>query len=63
VLIAVLFAAIYKVLPDRPIAWRDVIIGGIATALLFTIGKTLIGLWGAARSHRVLAPPAPSPWS
>ena len=42
-LIAVLFAAIYKVLPDRKLEWRDVIIGAIATSLLFTIGKSLIG--------------------
>jgi len=42
-LLAVLFAAIYKVLPDRPIAWRDVINGAIITAVLFTIGKSLIG--------------------
>ena len=42
-LISVLFAAIYKVLPDRPIAWRDVITGAIVTALLFTAGKSLIG--------------------
>jgi membrane protein len=43
VLISILFAAIYKVLPDRPIAWRDVITGAIVTAVLFTIGKSLIG--------------------
>jgi len=43
ILIAILFAAIYKVLPDRPIAWRDVITGAIVTAVLFTIGKSLIG--------------------
>jgi membrane protein len=42
-LISVLFAAIYKVLPDRPIAWRDVITGAVVTALLFTAGKSLIG--------------------
>ena len=42
-LLAVLFAAIYKVLPDRPIAWRDVIVGALVTALLFTLGKTAIG--------------------
>ena len=42
-LLAVLFAAIYKVLPDRRLQWRDVIIGAFVTALLFTIGKTLIG--------------------
>lgn len=42
-LFALLFGAIFKVLPDTPIAWRDVILGGFATALLFTIGKSLIG--------------------
>ena len=42
-LIAVLFAAIYKVLPDRPIQWRDVIVGSLVTSLLFTGGKSLIG--------------------
>jgi membrane protein len=44
-LITVLFAAIYKVLPDKPIAWRDVLVGAIVTALLFTVGKFLIGLY------------------
>jgi membrane protein len=39
------FGAIYKVLPDKPIAWRDVAVGAIATAFLFTVGKTLIGLY------------------
>jgi membrane protein len=43
VLMSVLFAAIYKVLPDRPLAWADVIVGAVATAILFTIGKSLIG--------------------
>jgi membrane protein len=38
-----LFAAIYKVLPDRALQWRDVGVGAVATALLFTIGKSLIG--------------------
>ena len=36
---------IYKVLPDVKIAWRDVWIGAAVTALLFTIGKFLIGLY------------------
>ena len=44
-LLAVLFAAIYKVLPDRPLEWRDVIFGAVVTAILFTIGKSLIGLY------------------
>jgi membrane protein len=41
----VLFAMIFKVLPDVEIGWRDVWIGAVATALLFTIGKFLIGLY------------------
>ena len=40
-----MFAAIYKVLPDRNIAWRDVAIGGVATALLFEGGKYAIALY------------------
>lgn len=39
----VLFSAIFKVLPDRAIGWRDVIAGGFVTAVLFTLGKSLIG--------------------
>ena len=42
-LISILFAAIYKVLPDRHLEWRDVLIGAVATAALFTVGKSLIG--------------------
>lgn len=44
-LIAVMFAAIYKVLPDRDIAWRDVWHGAVTSTVLFTIGKYLIGLY------------------
>jgi membrane protein len=42
-LISVLFAAIYKVLPDKKLEWRDVIVGAIGTSLLFETGKSLIG--------------------
>jgi membrane protein len=45
-----LFAMIFKVLPDVKIAWRDVGIGAAATALLFTLGKFLIGLYIAKSS-------------
>src|SRR5205085_7850260 len=38
VLLSAVFAAIYKFLPDKQIAWRDVIVGAVATAILFTIG-------------------------
>ncbi len=40
-----LFAMIYKLLPSTPIAWRDVWVGAFATALLFEVGKLLIGLY------------------
>jgi membrane protein len=43
VLLSVLFAAIYKILPDRHLEWRDVIVGAVTTTVLFTIGKSLIG--------------------
>ncbi|MBD2013508.1 YihY/virulence factor BrkB family protein [Microcoleus sp. FACHB-53] len=43
--ITLLFALIYRVLPDAKIAWGDVWFGAIITALLFTIGKSLIGLY------------------
>jgi membrane protein len=42
-LFTLLFAAIYKVLPDTPVSWREVGIGALTTAILFTIGKSLIG--------------------
>ena len=42
---AVLFAALFKFLPDAVVAWRDVLVGGLATALLFVIGKFAIGLY------------------
>jgi membrane protein len=45
VLVALLFAVIYKVLPDTSLAWRDVLSGAIATAILFNIGKFLISLY------------------
>ena len=43
--ISILFALIFKVLPDVRIRWRDVAIGAIGTALLFTIGKFLLGVY------------------
>jgi membrane protein len=45
VLITVLFAAIYKVLPSRPIDWRRSLTGGALTAILFIVGRELIGLY------------------
>ena len=45
VVVTVLFALIFKVLPDAKIAWRDVWFGAVVTAVLFTLGKYLIGLY------------------
>jgi len=45
VVIATLVALIYKILPDATVAWRDVWVGALATAILFMIGKYLIGLY------------------
>ena len=43
--ITLLFAAIFKVMPDARIAWGDVWVGAFVTALLFEIGKFLIGFY------------------
>ncbi len=54
-IIAALFAAIFKVLPDVRLDWQQVWAGAIATAVLFTIGKFLIGFYlgksGAASAY------------
>lgn len=53
--ITLLFALIYKFLPDAKIGWRDVWVGAAVTALLFTIGKFVLGLYlgnsGVASSY------------
>jgi membrane protein len=43
--VTVLFALMFKFLPDAEIAWRDVWLGAFVTALLFSLGKFLIGLY------------------
>lgn len=43
--IAVLFAFILKYVPETKVEWSDVRVGAVATALLFTIGKSLLGLY------------------
>lgn len=63
-IITLLFAMIFKFLPDIKIAWRDVWLGAIVTSLLFTLGKWLIGwylgqgsaasIYGAAGSLVIL---------
>jgi membrane protein len=43
--VAFLFALIFKFVPNVPIDWRDVTIGAIATAILFSIGRALLALY------------------
>jgi membrane protein len=52
-LLILLFAIIFRILPDGHVAWRDVFFGAVVTAVLFSIGKYLISLYirqGAAAS-------------
>jgi membrane protein len=44
-LITLLFALIFKIVPDAKIAWRDVWVGATITALLFSAGKLIIGIY------------------
>jgi len=44
-IISALFALIFKVVPDVKVSWRDVAPGAVLTAILFTIGKLLLGLY------------------
>lgn len=48
--IALIFAIIFKVLPDARILWREVIVGALVTAFLFVLGKLAISLY-IASSH------------
>ncbi len=43
--VTVLFAAIYKLVPDVTLRWDDVIVGACVTSLFFTIGKQFIGMY------------------
>lgn len=45
VVTTLLFALIFKILPDADVAWDDVWFGAITTAVLFTLGKGIIGLY------------------
>jgi membrane protein len=43
--LSAVFAAMYRLLPDARIAWTDVWVGGVASALLFVVGKSVIGYY------------------
>src|SRR5919198_837366 len=43
--LSLLFALLFRYVPDAEIGWRDVWLGGLLTAVLFTLGKTAIGIY------------------
>ncbi len=43
--ITFIFAAIFKIVPDVEISWRDVLVGAVVTSILFAIGKFLVSLY------------------
>lgn len=43
--VSLLFGTIFKMLPETRVAWRDVALGAVVTALLFSLGKRFIGLY------------------
>jgi len=59
VVIALLFAFLFKMLPEGHIAWRDVWIGAVVTAVLFTMGKWAIGLYLRGQQGRRCMVPHP----
>lgn len=42
---SILFGLIFKFVPETPVAWRDVSVGGVATAVLFLVGRSLLELY------------------
>ena len=60
-LIAVLFAALYRIVPEVEVQWRDVTLGATITSLLFMIGKQLMGLYFAHSSFVSLYSAAGAP--
>jgi membrane protein len=49
-LLSVMFAATFKFLPDAVVPWRSALVGGVATAVLFEVGRFAIGFY-LGRSH------------
>jgi membrane protein len=44
-LVSLLFAVLYKILPNKMLSWRDVVVGAMGTALLFEAGQALISVY------------------
>lgn len=63
VLATLLFAAVYKILPDADMRWRDIWVGALITAVLFVVGKAILGrylqsseigsAWGSAAASMI----------
>jgi len=45
IIVSLLFAGLYKVLPNRKLEWRDVLVASVGTAMLFELGQTVIGYY------------------
>lgn len=60
VVMSVLFAMIFKILPDIHIRWRNALVGGVFTAVLFTIGKILISIFLSFRGQNATSQAAGS---
>jgi membrane protein len=60
-LIAALFAALYRIVPDVELKWSDVALGAVITSMLFMVGKELIGLYFAHASFASTYSAAGSP--
>ena len=45
IILSALFALMFKILPDVKIKWREVMVGGLITGILFTIGKTALAFY------------------
>jgi membrane protein len=44
-IVAAIFTLLFKVLPDEPIAWREVRLGAVVSSVLFVVGEALVGLY------------------
>jgi membrane protein len=60
-IVAVLFAALYKIVPDVPLKWSDVALAAVITSLLFMLGKQLMALYFAHTSFESTYGAAGSP--
>jgi membrane protein len=59
--VVALFAALYKIVPDVSVKWSDVALGAMITALLFMLGKHLLGLYFANANYASMYGAAGSP--